>query len=303
MLRYRAARVGGDSEPAQQGVGGAVADLEQHGVVGQPFAPAGAAQHDGGGLHALDGGTEAGGDAAVRDAVLDLRAHPVLDRRAQRRGAMNQRHPGAGGEQLQRGLDGGVAAAHHGHVAPVVGVAVGKVMGALGQLLAGDAEAARGIEEAGGHHQGGAALLMPGAAALHGHGEAGAVAARARHRAAGADRQREVVGHGAVVGDRLAAARLAVGTGERQAADGQLLRGGEEGHVGGEAVDGVDHGALLEDNMIQPGAGGGDGAGQSGGTGANDDQLARFHCYLTGERRRAQHTSAPPAPATRARRR
>ena len=184
---------------------------------------------------------------------------------------------GAGPQQVQSGLGGGVAPAHHRHPPAVVRVAVVEVVAALGEILAGDAEAARRVEEPGGHHQGLAMRAALGAAVFHGEGKAGPVAAHRADRAPGAHRQRVVLGDGAVVGHGLAPARLLVGASERQAADGQLLRGGEEGHISGEVVYAVHHRTLLEDDVIQSDAGSGDGAGQSGGTGANDDQLARIH--------------------------
>ena len=89
------------------------------------------------------------------------------------------------------------------------------------------------------------------------------------------DFQLVVVGDLAVVLQRLLPRGLGVGAGKRNVANFQQLGSGEEGHVGRVVVERVDHAAFVNVADAKASALGVDGTCQSGGTGA-DHQNVEF---------------------------
>ncbi len=84
----------------------------------------------------------------------------------------------------------------------------------------------------------------------------------------------------AVVAQRFEARRFFKGRDERQPANLEQLRRGEEDHVDRKPVDGIDEDALLEDRVIEPGLLRGDRRGKSRGSGADDRDIPNLHCRL-----------------------
>ncbi len=84
----------------------------------------------------------------------------------------------------------------------------------------------------------------------------------------------------AVVLQRLLARGLLLRADEGNVADLQQLRRGEEGHVGGVVVKRVDQAALVHGNHGIARALRLDGAGQAGGTGADDEYVELLHAWL-----------------------
>ena len=85
------------------------------------------------------------------------------------------------------------------------------------------------------------------------------------------------VDHAPVVAQRLEARRLVVRRHQRQAADLEQLRRGEEHHVRREIEDRVDEHALLDDDVVEAVLFGGDGGGEAGRTGADDQNVTNGH--------------------------
>ena len=80
-----------------------------------------------------------------------------------------------------------------------------------------------------------------------------------------------------VIPERFEPRRLLVGADQRQAADLQQLRRGEEHHVHRELEDGVDEDALLDDRVIEPLLLGGDSGGEPGGASAYNKHVSNGH--------------------------
>ena len=87
------------------------------------------------------------------------------------------------------------------------------------------------------------------------------------------------IDHAPVVAKRLEPHRLVVRRDQRQPADLQQLRRGEEHHVRREVEDRVDEDALLDDDVIETALLGGDGGGETGRTGADDQNVTNGHRY------------------------
>ena len=88
-----------------------------------------------------------------------------------------------------------------------------------------------------------------------------------------ADIEMIVLGDFAVVLERFLARGLLPRGAEGNVADFQQLRRGKERHVGGIVIDGIDHASLVDGHDFEAGALGFDGAGQSGGPGADHDHI------------------------------
>ena len=104
-------------------------------------------------------------------------------------------------------------------------------------------------------------------------GELAVVAADALDRLVGAQIERVVLGDLAVVLQRLRAGGLLIGSGEGHVADLQQLRRGEEGHVRGVVEERVAEASLIDQQRGKAPALGLDGAGHTGGAGADDEQV------------------------------
>jgi hypothetical protein len=85
------------------------------------------------------------------------------------------------------------------------------------------------------------------------------------------------VDHLAVILQRFGPPRLVIGRGQRNAADLEQLRGGEEHHVDRKSDDGIDQRALLEHHVIEPEMPGGNGGGQAGGSSPNNQHVTNGH--------------------------
>ena len=82
-----------------------------------------------------------------------------------------------------------------------------------------------------------------------------------------------MLGDLAVVFEGFGAGGLLVGAGEGHVADLEQLGGGEEGHVGGVVEERVAEAALVDEDDVEAGALRVDGAGHSGGAGADDEEI------------------------------
>ncbi len=102
------------------------------------------------------------------------------------------------------------------------------------------------------------------------------------------DLQVEDVDDLAVIAERLGARRLVVRRHERQAADLEQLRRGEEHHLRREVVNRVHERALLDHLVIEAVLLGGDGGRQAGRAGADDEEVADRHDL---------HDTCPPRPS------
>ncbi len=94
------------------------------------------------------------------------------------------------------------------------------------------------------------------------------------------DRQLVGVDDAAVIAQRFEARRFFKGRDERQPANLEQFRCGEEDHVDRKPVDGIDEDALLEDGVVEAGLLRGDGRGKSRGSGADDRDVPNLHCRL-----------------------
>jgi hypothetical protein len=156
---------------------------------------------------------------------------------------MHQGDPRAVAPQVERRLGGAVAAAEDDHVLAVVGVGL-QVAGAHpGEVLAGHVQF-QGVDEvAGGERHGArfphlahpARLGLPGSGG--GDGEPVPLLPHLEDVLIEGERDLVAVHHRAIVGQRLAAARLVLGDGERDVGDLQEVAGGEELHEGGIGLD------------------------------------------------------------------
>ena len=92
-----------------------------------------------------------------------------------------------------------------------------------------------------------------------------------------ADVELVVIGDAAVIFERLGANGLIVQRGHGNIADFEQLGRGEEHHVVGVVVDGVDDAALVDQDRAHAAPLEFDAAGEAGGSGADDDDVERFH--------------------------
>jgi hypothetical protein len=105
------------------------------------------------------------------------------------------------------------------------------------------------------------------------HDEELPVAGHRRHGLPQLDRQLVGVDDAAVVAERFGPGGLLVGRHERQVADLEQFRRREEHHLQGKMEDGVDDDALLQDDVAEPVALGGDRGGETGRAGTDDDEV------------------------------
>jgi hypothetical protein len=176
--------------------------------------------------------------------------------------------------EVERGDGGGVLAADDDDIEAEEGVRIVVVMLHLAELFAGDVEFVGQVVVSGGEDELARAVSEWASEAVGGvDGELVVVAGDALDRLVGAQVERVVLGDLAVVFERLRAAGLLVGGGEGDVADLQQLRRGEEGHVRGVVEEGVAETALVDHEGGESAALGLDGAGQTGGAGADDEQV------------------------------
>src|SRR5437879_8595470 len=208
-------------------------------------------------------------DLALLDAVLEIRAEPILHTLGPGLAAVDDGGASAGTKQLQRRLDRRVLAADHHGIAAVGEMRFVEVVMDVRQLLAPHAEAIGRVEVAGGEHE-----FVP----------RNRLTAEARGDFAGRDELRvgldaDTFGAGdpAVVLERFLPRGFRPGTDERVIADLEPLRRRKERHVDGIADDRIDERARIDHERIDAAAFGGDRARQTNRPGAGDDHGFVLH--------------------------
>src|SRR5688572_8712264 len=88
------------------------------------------------------------------------------------------------------------------------------------------------------------------------------------------------IDHAAVVAQRFEPHRLVVRGDQRQAADLQQLRRGEEHHMRREVEDRIDEDSLLDDDGVEAALLRGDGGGETGRASADDQDIANGHSEI-----------------------
>ena len=238
-----------------------------------------------------------GADFARADAVLDVRLDPEFQRFPQLRAAMHQGDAGAGAEEIERGLGGGVFRADDDDLLIPVGMRVGEVVRDVRQIFAGNAQAVGQVVVAGGDDDLASAIFashtltrfLPGSQALprakfgsclaggqliRGVDDESAVAAvDAAHALVEARFDAVVLDGAAIVFQGLGAGGLASRGGHGEVANLHALGRGEEEHVGRIVVERVAEASLVDDQGAQAGALDLNGAGEAGRAGADADDV------------------------------
>ena len=183
--------------------------------------------------------------------------------------------------EFQRGDGRGVLGPHHNHVRVEVGMRLAIVMRHLRQLFPGHIQAIGQIVVAGCHHQ----FSCP---KDDGAGEQ--IRAVYEERATGmlcaadcavlAYIEAVELGHLAVVLERLQARGLLLGAYEGNVADLQQLRRGKERHVCRVVIQRIAQAPLLYGQGGVARAPYLNGAGEAGGTGADDEHVVLLHAFL-----------------------
>lgn len=218
----------------------------------------------------------------LRNSVVDVRTHPVLDRLAQRRAPMHQRHLRPPAIQIERRVTGRVLSPNHHNPLPIVGSRFRVVMRHMRQVFTRHAQEIGPVVVAHGqrhrttrtgprhtsrihrrHHQHGF-LVMP---------------VRLDRDDALTQHHRDLrqFGGPAIVAPRLEARRLVVRRRERQSANLQQRRRREERHVRRKPADAVGHRALVDHQRIHAVLPRRDGRGQPRRAGPDNQQVTHRH--------------------------
>ncbi len=166
---------------------------------------------------------------------------------------MDQRHPRAGAVEREGGFGGRIPGADHRTFLPVVGCALGEVVGGLRQFLAGNVQHVGRIEIAGGdHHVPGTHGVALPAAPAYTKREVPPLSFHLHHLLVLPHVQVEMFDYAAIIFQSLATSRLVAGRHEGHIAELQLLGGAEEGAVGGIQRDRTRHRTLVEEHALHP---------------------------------------------------
>ncbi len=226
-----------------------------------------------------------GSDFAVLDAILDVGLDPVFDVGMERGTSVDEGDSSAVTVEIQRCDGGGIFAADDEDILIEVGMGLVIIMLDLGEIFAGNAEVVGQVIVAGGDDELAGAMNEFASELVGGvDGEVAIGTGYVIDVFVLADVEPVVLGDFAVVLESLGAGRLLIGRGEGHVADLEQLGRGEEGHVGGVIEVRVGVSPLVLENHAEAVALGCDGAGEAGGTGANDEDVEvgvfapRFDC-------------------------
>ena len=267
-----------DAEGPEEAVVRPIARHRHHPVVRDLLDACWRAQHDRRLPDRVDRRIEVRADAAFLDPVLEIGLDPVLDLVRQRRPPHDERHVGSVTVTVERRLCGRVLGADDRDLLPDVAVWLGVVMRDLREVLAWHVQPVRHIEEADRDDHVAAGVLP----LVSEDRECRLRAADLEHAFVQPDGNSFTRRYAAVVLDRLFPRGFVTLHGERMSADLDQLGGREELHPGGIAHDGIDQGALVDDERGEALAPGFDRAGEPDRSGADHDDVVHVVLLLFG---------------------
>ena len=233
-----------DAAALEEGEVRLVTDQREDGVGRERLLPGGAFDEDRAARDLQDARSEERPDLSRPDPILQVGLDPVLDALGDRGAPGDERDARAVPVEVEGRLGRGVLRAHDDDVASVEGVAGNVAPVDVGPVLAGDAEPLRIVEEPrrdDGRRSGERrrVLLAPedNAPFLSG--------PDADDRGVRDDLDPELLGDGAVIGERLQAGGVGLGSGEGDAGDVQEIAGREPAHLLGKMVERVEQKPLV----------------------------------------------------------
>src|SRR6266852_1679507 len=209
------------------------------------------------------------------DAVLDVGAHPIFDIRMDLGSAMDQRHARAMTPEIKSGLRSRVLAANYDHVVIEVRMSFTIVVEDLGKVFARGADLVGEVVITGGDNDLAGAVVVDVSLTIGGcHSKVPVFAVDRFDPVVLANLQLVMLGGTAVVLEGFLASGLHQRGGERDLADLEQLRCGEKCHVGRIVEDRIDEASLVKNDRLETSFLRLNGAGQSSGTGAHDEDVS-----------------------------
>jgi len=252
-----------------------VPSKREHEIVFQTTRSGRSSQRDIIAVDFLHRAVEVRDDFARLDAVLDVGTHPILDVVVNLRSSMDQSDASAVPPQIQSHFGRGILAANDNDVRIEIRMRFPIVMEDFLLVLAGDIELVSEIIVAGGEHDLARTVIVDGVVPVGcGDTKITVLPCNRLHPLILVDRQVIMFSDTAVIFERFEPRGLRQRGGERNIANLEQLRRGEEHHVARIAIDGIDQASLVDDERFEASLLSLYGAGHSGGTSAHDQDIS-----------------------------